>query len=131
MDQPRREPGSDLLSARNLTRDTVVASRVERASSLWARFLGLMGRASIGADAGLWLTGSNGIHMFFMRFPIDAIFLGRAGAHGTRQVLAVRHSLPPWTGIVPFIRGCDSVLELPAGAVAASGTEVGDVVLVG
>jgi uncharacterized membrane protein (UPF0127 family) len=66
--------------------------------------------------------------MFFMRFPIDAIFLGHARTDGSRPVLAIRHSLPPWTGIVPFVRRCDSVLELPAGAIAASGTQVGDAV---
>ncbi len=119
------------MGAVNATRSTVLAERVERASSLWARFMGLMGRPSIPTGDGLWLTGSNGIHMFFMRFPIDAVFLGRADVDGRRRVLALRRSLPPWTGIVPYVRGCDSVLELPTGAIDRSRTEVGDVLLVG
>jgi uncharacterized membrane protein (UPF0127 family) len=65
------------VAARNVTRGTVLASDVEAGSSLWAKFMGLMGRPSLAPGAGLWLPDSNGIHMMFMRFPIDAVFLGR------------------------------------------------------
>jgi uncharacterized membrane protein (UPF0127 family) len=117
--------------ARNATRASTVAERVEVAGTLWTRFMGLMGRHSIAPGDGLWLTGSNGIHMFFMRVPIDAIFLGRPGLDGARAVMAVRASLAPWTGLVPFVRGAESVLELPAGTVEASGTLVGDSIRIG
>ena len=116
-------------AARNETRGTTLATSLETASSLWARFRGLMGRASLPAGHGLWLTGTNGIHMFFMRFPIDAVFLGRPGADdGSRPVLAVRRNLRPWTGMVPLVRGAAGVLELPTGSIDASGTVVGDIV---
>ena len=114
--------------ARNVTRDTILADRVVQARSLWARFRGLMGRRSLPAGDGLWLAGTNGIHMFFMRFPIDAVFLGKPGADGARPVLAARRSLRPWTGMVPLVRGADGVLELPIGSIDASGTVAGDVV---
>jgi uncharacterized membrane protein (UPF0127 family) len=120
-----------VLAARNTTRDTVLASRLEVASSLWAKFMGLMGRASLADGDGLWLPASNGIHMFFMRFPIDAVFLGRAGADGQRVVVAVVATLAPWRGIVPFVRKADGVIELPVGTIAATGTSVGDVVQLG
>ena len=110
----------------NETRATVIASTVEVAASLWARFMGLMGRRSLAPGHGLWL-GGNGIHMMFMRFPIDAVFLGRA-AHGGRPVLAVHRRLRPWVGLVPMVRGAEGVLELPVGSIDASGTERGDVV---
>jgi uncharacterized membrane protein (UPF0127 family) len=55
---------------------------LEVAGSLWAKFMGLMGRPSLDAGAGLWLPDSNGIHMMFMRFPIDAVFLGKPVAAG-------------------------------------------------
>ena len=119
---------SRILRARNLTRGSQVAGRVEVADSFSARFLGLMGRASLRAGSGLWLTGTSNIHMFFMRFPIDAVFLGRPAADGGRPVVAVHASLRPWTGIVWYARGADGCLELPAGSAAASGTAVGDVV---
>jgi len=116
------EPGA----LRNLTRGTVVAARVATASSLWARFVGLMGRPSLGGDDGLWLPGTNGIHMFFMRFPIDCAFLGAPDPEGARPVLSVRRSLPPWRGIVWFVRGATGVVELPAGSLDRTRTTVGD-----
>ena len=65
------------MAAHNITRASVLASELEVAGSLWAKFMGLMGQTSLAAGAGLWLPDSNGIHMMFMRFPIDAVFLGR------------------------------------------------------
>ena len=121
-------PRSLVLRARNLTRGSEVAGQVEVADSFGTRFRGLMGRASLLPGGGLWLTGTSNIHMFFMRFPIDAIFLGRPAADGGRQVVAVHAGLRPWTGIVWYARGADGCLELPAGSAAASGTAVGDVV---
>jgi uncharacterized membrane protein (UPF0127 family) len=114
--------------ARNLTRGTVLAGQVEVAASLWARFMGLMGRRSLAPGDGLWLTGTNGIHMFFMRFAIDAIFLGRPGPTGNRVVLAARSFLRPWVGLVPLVRGADGCLELPVGTIEATGTVQGDTV---
>jgi uncharacterized membrane protein (UPF0127 family) len=118
------------LVARNVTRQTVLSSRTEVAASLWAKFKGLMGRSSLPADTGLWLPDSNGIHMMFMRFPIDAIFLGQPdpGADGARTVVSVNRDLHTWTGLVPLIRGAHGVIELPVGTIDASGTVVGDLV---
>jgi uncharacterized membrane protein (UPF0127 family) len=116
------------LGARNETRGTSLAESIETAGSLWGRFMGLMGRKSLPAGHGLWLPGDNGIHMFFMRFAIDAVFLGKPAASGDRVVVAARRSLRPWTGIVPLVRGAHGVLELPAGTIEATGTEAGDVV---
>jgi uncharacterized membrane protein (UPF0127 family) len=113
--------------AKNETRGTLLATELEIAGSLWSRFMGLMGRSSLPSGHGLWLTG-NGIHMMFMRFPIDAVFLGRAGAVGSRRVISVHRALRPWVGIVPLVRGADGVLELPVGSIDGTRTERGDVV---
>ena len=117
-----RSPGV----ARNLDRDTVLAERLETAASLWAKFMGLMGRASLPAGHGLWLPASNGIHMMFMRFPIDAVFVSRPDASGVRRVRSVHRGLRAWIGLVPLVRGADGVLELPVGTIDATGTAVGD-----
>ncbi|HLX34626.1 MAG TPA: DUF192 domain-containing protein [Candidatus Limnocylindrales bacterium] len=117
--------------ARNETRGTVLAEQVEVGDSFWAKFMGLMGRASLADRAALWLPGDNGIHMFFMRFAIDAVFVGRAASDGARPVLSVHRALRPWTGMVPLVRGADGVLELPTGTLDATGTEPGDVVRIG
>ena len=115
-------------SAQNLTRNTSLATSLEVASSSWSKLMGLMGRPSLASGAGLWLGGTNNIHMMFMRFPIDAVFLGRPNADGTRQVVTLRRSLRPWTGVVWLARGAHGVLELPLGAIDATGTMVGDAV---
>jgi hypothetical protein len=115
-------------AAHNRTRSTLLASDVEHAASLWAKFKGLMGRASLAPGSALWLPDSNGIHMMFMRFPIDAVFVGRPEADGTRPVVAVHRALRAWTGLVPYVRGAHGVLELPVGSIEASGTQVGDLI---
>jgi len=117
------------MAARNVTRGTVLADRVEVAASLWAKFMGLMGRAHLPAGDGLWLPSSNGIHMFFMRIAIDAVFLARADPGGSRRVVSVHRRLRPWLGIVPLVRGADGCLELPAGTIDATATTVGDSVV--
>jgi hypothetical protein len=93
--------------------------------------MGLMGRARLPVGEALWLPSSNGIHMFFMRIPIDAVFVGRAGADGSRRVLSVHRGLRPWLGLVPLVRGADGCLELPVGTIDATATAPGDAVSIG
>jgi uncharacterized membrane protein (UPF0127 family) len=135
MQQPVADHGADAAERRgsraaraatNVTRGAVLAQRVEFAESLWAKFKGLMGRPSLDAGAALWLPESNGIHMMFMRFAIDAVFLGHADTDGMRPVVSVHERLPAWRGLVPLVRGAHGVLELPPGTVAATATAVGD-----
>jgi len=120
--------GREVVVARNLTRATTLAERLEVGASLWARFMGLMGRPALPWGHGLWLPGANGIHMMFMRFPIDAVFLGRPDPGGGRPVVAIRRALPAWSGLVPFVGGAHGVIELPVGTIDASATKEGDVV---
>jgi len=110
----------------NVTRGSSLAASLEVGSSLWARFRGLMGRRALAAGSALFLPGTNGIHMFFMRFPIDAVFVGKVAADGTRPVLSVHRGVRPWIGMVPLVRGAAGVLELPVGAIDASATAKGD-----
>ena len=113
------------VRAQNLTRSTELAEDVEMATSFWGTFMGLMGRAALQPGRALWMHG-NGIHMFFMRFAIDAVFLGKRGADGARPIVGLSAGLRPWTGLVPLVRGADGVLELPVGTIAASGSSIGD-----
>lgn len=111
---------------RNLTRGTVLAERTRSGTSFWDLFRGLMLRASLEPGEALWLPGTNNIHMFFMRFPIDAVFVGRPAADGSYPVVAVRPRLQPWRSIVWWVRGGHGVLELPAGTADATATKIGD-----
>ena len=67
--------------------------------------------------------------MFFMRFPIDALFVAAPDTTGRRRVVAVRPDLPPWRGLVMPVKGAQGVVELPAGTLAAAGVQPGDEVV--
>jgi len=108
------------LRVNNVTRDRLLADRAERATSFMERFVGLMGRRSLVLGEGLHIDPCNSIHTFFMRIPIDVAFLDADGVI-VKQFLA----LPPWRGTSLYFRA-RSVLELPAGTLAASGTQEGD-----
>lgn len=84
-----------------------------------------MGRSHLPPDGGLLIHDCNGIHMMFMRFPIDAVFVDKKGI-----VVKTCKRLRPWVGLVPFVWRADKVAELPAGAVDRYGLEVGDQLLV-
>jgi hypothetical protein len=104
----------------NQTRGSVVAERCRVARSLRDRTVGLLGTSSLPAGEGLWIERSPSIHMFFMRYPIDAVFVD-----GDDRVVRVVERLRPWR-MVAWVRGAQDCLELPAGAAAASETMAGD-----
>jgi uncharacterized membrane protein (UPF0127 family) len=89
----------------------VIAESLERPRTFVGRGLGLMFRRSLAPGAGMWISPCSGIHMFFMRFAIDAIFLDSGD-----NVRKVYRRLRPWIGIVPLVWGAKGVVELPAGA---------------
>ncbi|MFN2582118.1 MAG: DUF192 domain-containing protein [Candidatus Dormibacteria bacterium] len=100
---------------------TVVADNVAVADSAWSRFVGLMGRRELPAGHGLCIRPCSSIHMFFMRFAIDAVFVD-----GDGHVLRVYESIKPWRA-TGFVRRAKACLELPAGSAAAAGVAAGDV----
>jgi uncharacterized membrane protein (UPF0127 family) len=97
----------------------VVCERCEVADNALRRMKGLLGRSSLGVGEGLLIRPASSIHMFFMRFPIDAVFLDR-----TLQVVGIAESLRPWR--VAGRRGARAVLELPAGEAARRGLRPGE-----
>jgi uncharacterized protein len=111
-----------------LTKDdgTVVCARCAVADRPLLRMRGLLGRSSLAAGEGMLFRPAGSIHMFFMRFPIDAVFLAKAGSDGSRRVVSTHRAVRPWVGLVPMVRGAEGVLELPVGAIDASGTVAGD-----
>lgn len=106
-----------------LTKDdgTVVAEPLEVARNFFSRGMGLMGRAGLPENGGLLIHSCNGIHMMFMRFPIDAVFVDKSGS-----VLRTYERLLPWVGMVPFVHRADKVAELPVGAIRRHGIKRGD-----
>jgi uncharacterized membrane protein (UPF0127 family) len=106
--------------ALNVTRNVVVADNLDWAGTSDTRRRGLLGRESFEKGEGLYLAPCQWVHMFGMKFPIDVAFLARDG-----RVLAMHHALKPNT-ISKLIWRADGALELPAGTLAATGTQVGD-----
>jgi uncharacterized membrane protein (UPF0127 family) len=107
------------ITAKNQSKGTVVAPRVRVASSLLARSIGLLGKSALPADEGLWLTPCTSIHTFFMRFPIDVLFIDGEGTARSKA------TLKPWR-ISRWERRAAGALELPAGTLARTQTEPGD-----
>jgi uncharacterized protein len=104
----------------NQTRSTPVATHVERASRLIDRMKGLLGRNELPEGNGLWIDHCNSIHTFFMRFPIDAVFVSKEG-----EVLRVYRNLKPFR-LTRLVFKASSVLELPAGTLTGCPVEPGD-----
>ena len=92
--------------------------------------MGLMGRRALPAGDGLWLPSSNGIHMFFMRFPIDAVFLARADGRRRRGRSCRVHAEPPAVDRASSRSSAapTACLELPVGTIDATATAPGDTV---
>lgn len=105
---------------RNLTRNTELAQVARRAETFLSRFKGLMGVTSLPLGDGLAIEPCNSIHTFFMKIPIDALFLDR-----DLNVVDVCHAMAPWK-VSRVYFGARSVLELPAGTAAAAQTQAGD-----
>jgi uncharacterized membrane protein (UPF0127 family) len=107
------------LIAFNTTRKTAVATRVERADTAATRSKGLLGRTSMAPGEGLWIVPCPMIHTFFMKFPIDVLFLD-----ADLVVRRVIEDLGPWR-LSPWVLSSRSVLELPGGSLKGT-VAVGD-----
>jgi uncharacterized membrane protein (UPF0127 family) len=95
----------------------VVADSCLLAVAPWSRMRGLLGRASLAPGEAMLFRPAGSIHMFFMRFAIDAVFCDR-----DLVVLDVVPSLQPWR--MASRRGAKVVIELAEGA--AAGVRPGD-----
>jgi len=96
----------------------LVCERCVLADSSWTRLKGLLGRRSLDDGEGLLIRPTGSIHMFFMRFPIDAVFLDRE-----LRILKVVPDLKPWR--MAAGRGAKQVLEIAAGEAKRHGLEAG------
>lgn len=114
-----------MLRTINQTRGTVLCACVEEAKSVGARGKGLMGRTGLAQGSGM-LIGCGPllpvmwIHTFFMRFPIDIVFLDRAD-----KIIRVMPGVKPWRVTAPVF-GAHRVLEIEAGAAERNLSRPGD-----
>ena len=108
----RREDGS------------IVCERCVLADTALTRMRGLLGRRSLPSGEGILLKPASSVHMAFMRFPIDAVFLDRE-----LRIVKIADDLRPWRAAGS--RGAKAVLEIPAGEAGRRGVRVGDRLVAG
>jgi uncharacterized protein len=103
----------------NLTRQTELASAAELADHGAARNKGLLGRTHLPPGSGLWIVPCESVHTFFMKFPIDLVYIDR-----NKRVKKVRSNVGPWR--LSACLSAHSIIELPAGVVHSTQTLPGD-----
>jgi uncharacterized protein len=106
----------------NCTRQTLVALELEVAQTPWSRMKGLIGRKAeeFPPGKGMWIVPSEGIHTFGMSFALDVAYL-----NADRRIIRIYHALAPQR-IAAFMPRAHSIMELPAGVLMQSETQVGD-----
>jgi uncharacterized membrane protein (UPF0127 family) len=106
----------------NQTRQLYLATNLAVAQTHWSRLRGLLGTSEgdFGNGWGLWIRPCRGIHTLAMSFPIDVVYLDRAG-----KVVHLEHNLQPWR-FSPVRMQAASVLELPSHTLARTNAALGD-----
>jgi uncharacterized protein len=106
----------------NRTRQAYLATELALADTHWSRLRGLVGASEqdFRDGRGLWIVPCHGVHTLAMRFPIDVVYLSRAGT-----VVHVEQRLQPWR-FAPIRMQAATVLELPSGKAVETSTSVGD-----
>ncbi|MBN2488272.1 MAG: DUF192 domain-containing protein [Methanosarcinaceae archaeon] len=101
-----------------------IASDVEFANSLLSQTKGLMFRKSISDDYALVFVMAKpriiSIHMLFVRFPIDVLFLDE-----NKRIVKTAH-LRPWTGLASSSEKIKYMIEIPEGSIAKHELVVGE-----
>jgi uncharacterized protein len=97
----------------NVIEDTNVKMpfSIKKADTFSTRLKGLMFRKKPLENEGLWISPCNSIHMCFMHFPIDAVFIDKQN-----NIVHLVENLQPWRMVMP-VKGAHSVIELPAGTI--------------
>lgn len=106
----------------NKQKNTVLADDAVLADTLLKRMRGLLGYKEIKKGQALILNPCNSIHTFFMKFPIDVLFLNK-----NNQVIKIIHSMKPFRLSNIYLSSILAV-ELPIGTIEASRTKKGDII---
>jgi uncharacterized membrane protein (UPF0127 family) len=104
----------------NITRKSTLASHVDIAQNPWKRMKGLLGTSELPSGRALVITHCQSIHMFFMKFAIDVIFCDQQD-----RVVGLCANIKPFS-LSPIFFKASYAIELPAGTISSSGTQLGD-----
>jgi len=106
---------------RNRSTGGVLAGRVRFARGFFERYVGLLPRARVAPDEGLWFEGAHAVHTLGMRAVVDVVFVD-----GDGRVLRCQPAVRPWRAHVSCA-GAAGVVEMGAGFLSAAQLNVGDV----
>jgi uncharacterized protein len=107
------------IKVRNETRQTVLADHADVANTSAKRRTGLLKHERMEPGEGLLITPCASVHTFFMKFPIDLVYIDKK-----RKVRKVRHAVPAWR--MSACLTAHAIIELPAGTVERTRTAAGD-----
>lgn len=102
------------------TSNTIIAHNARLADTVISRMVGLLNRRSLCEGEALVITRCNSIHMFFMRFAIDVVFVGR-----TNNVVGLIKKIQPFR-LSPIFWKAVYAIELPAGTIEDKNILIGD-----
>ena len=108
----------------NVTKDKLIANQVLQAKSFKQRAIGLLGKSELDPQTALWIHRCRDIHTFFMKFPIDVIFVD-----DELRVTGISSNIKPWR--FAFNLKANSVFEMSAGSVKEDLVQIGDQLHVG
>ncbi|MFC1567122.1 DUF192 domain-containing protein [bacterium] len=104
----------------NKTQNSLLTENMQEANTIFKKIKGLLGRKSIGEDECLLIPGAKQIHCFFMRFPIDIVFLDK-----NKKIIKIYKNFKPYR-MTSFIFFAKHVLEFKVGFCESKNTKLGD-----
>ena len=105
---------------KNITQDTIIAVQAEVAGTAFKRARGLLGRASLLPQQALVIPHCQSIHMLFMKFAIDVIFIDK-----NNKIVGLVSGIKPFQ-FSPIFWKSTCAIELAAGRIEATQTQLGD-----
>ena len=104
----------------NKSKEILIAQRGKLANTFFTRMMGLLNRDSIDPDEALIIIPCKSIHMFFMRFPIDVVFVDKE-----LKVVGMVENIQPFR-LSPTYRKAGFAIELAVGSVQRLQIQIGD-----
>ena len=105
---------------RNLTRQIIISQKTIIAQTPFSRMKGLLGRKDFAPSEALVIRPCNSVHMLFMLFAIDVLFVNRSN-----EIVGLVQGLKPYQFSAIYFKA-EYVIELPVSTIEITKTQIGD-----
>lgn len=112
-----------IMNMRNTRTGQTIQDNLRVVATFSGRFKGLMFTRTFPKYGGIIIKPCQGVHTFFMRYPIDVLLLD-----GENRVIYQKIMLRP-NRMTPFIRGAKIAVEMPGGTLQERPVSLGDMLL--